>query len=119
MKSTIDCTLPWITRCDESNYSDVNLGEQCAKECTYTYDSSLTTCNQAVSDVTKNTYGANLDACANIASGIMDDCMVSAAPPPCRVRNGVGATADSCAVWLCCCVVLLVSTSSRCCLSLV
>lgn len=51
--------------------------EQCAKGCTYTYDSSLTKCNQQVSDQTKNTYGANLDACANVASGIMDDCMVS------------------------------------------
>ena len=58
-----------------------NLGEQCAKECTYTYDASLTTCNQAVSDVTKNTYGAQLDACANIASGVMDDCMVSVVCP--------------------------------------
>ncbi|CAN0137693.1 unnamed protein product [Ascophyllum nodosum] len=47
----------------------------CAKECTLTYDTSLTKCNQKVSDQTKNTYGANLDACANIASGIMDDCM--------------------------------------------
>lgn len=53
------------------------LAEQCAKDCTYTYDTSLTKCNQQVSDVTKNTYGANLDACANIASGVMDDCMVS------------------------------------------
>lgn len=51
--------------------------EQCAKECTYTYDASLTKCNQQVSDKAKNTYGANLDACANTASGIMDDCMVS------------------------------------------
>lgn len=51
--------------------------DQCAKDCTYTYDGSLTKCNQQVSDVTKNTYGANLDACANIASGVMDDCMVS------------------------------------------
>ena len=51
--------------------------EQCAKDCTYTYDASLTKCNQQVSDQTKNTYGANLDACANIASGVMDDCMVS------------------------------------------
>lgn len=50
---------------------------QCATECASSYDVALTKCNQKVSNLTKGTYGANLDACANVASGIMDDCMVS------------------------------------------
>lgn len=47
----------------------------CATGCAYTYDSDLIKCNQQTSAETKATYGTNQDACANLASGVMDDCM--------------------------------------------
>jgi hypothetical protein len=34
-------------------------------------------CVQAQSDTTTGTYGANLDACMNTATGVMDDCRSS------------------------------------------
>lgn len=83
---TVHSTFPTVLLCSSLSLSlflfcrHDQQQKQCAKDCTLTYDGSLTKCNQEVSDQTKNTYGANLDACANIASGIMDDCMVSLAP---------------------------------------
>ncbi|CAM9293055.1 unnamed protein product [Choristocarpus tenellus] len=47
----------------------------CASDCATSYDASLLRCNQKISPVTKGTMGANQDACSNMASGIMDDCM--------------------------------------------
>ncbi|CAB1120529.1 unnamed protein product [Ectocarpus sp. CCAP 1310/34] len=73
-----DCSTGCMTAqaaCTDSAETLAYVEASCAKDCTLTYDGSLTKCNQKVSDQTKNTYGANLDACANIASGIMDDCM--------------------------------------------
>ncbi|CAN0370382.1 unnamed protein product [Hapterophycus canaliculatus] len=78
--TTLDaCSTACVTAQSSCTDSDETLTYlACATECTYTYDTSLTKCNQQVSDKTKNTYGANLDACANLASGVMDDCMVGA-----------------------------------------
>lgn len=74
--SLSECSTDCMVAQSSCTDSDETLAYvECAKDCTYTYDTSLTKCNQQVSDVTKNTYGANLDACANIASGVMDDCM--------------------------------------------
>ncbi|CAM9916057.1 unnamed protein product [Discosporangium mesarthrocarpum] len=63
----------------------------CTVTCTRQYSDSLMFCNQGVSTTTTCTQGANLDACANKVSGVMDDCMVSCSL---RKEGGWGIKAE-------------------------
>jgi hypothetical protein len=65
---------------------------QCATLCTKTYEAALMECNQAVPVGPVGTYGNQQDACANRASGEMDDCMQAC-------YFGEGASRDRFELW--------------------
>jgi hypothetical protein len=60
------------SKCADSDETTACKG--CLTACATTLDGSMLACVQNQSDTTTGTYGANLDACMNTATGVMDDC---------------------------------------------
>jgi hypothetical protein len=60
--------------------------QSCATACATTFDGAMLMCVQAQDSTTIGTFGANLDACMNLAGDTMDDCRSSCSPLYVRFR---------------------------------